>query len=199
MIEFEQAAKDSGVIPSAKVASLIASLKKTPDFSWVLTAPHPTETRLQGDILHDFPVAIVADDGTPRCNRVAVLVLNNTCDLQPNRAQYVTVAPTLDFKTFSDYTIKKRGESSAQNYIKDVRQNRVHEILWLPPMPNFREGAIVFLDRVGAVSAKLYEEAVTEKRKLASFSQNGFYFLLIKLTNHIARAETVEVVRKFNG
>jgi len=42
---------------------------------------------------------------------------------------------------------------------------------------------------------KLYEEALTERRRLASFSQNGFYFLLIKLTNHIARMETAEVAR----
>ena len=54
---------------------------------------------------------------------------------------------------------------------------------------------MVFLDRVGAAAGKLYEDALKERRRLASFSQNGFYFLLMKLTNPIARMESAEVTR----
>jgi hypothetical protein len=196
MMDFEQVARESGVIPDTKVSSLLASLKKVPDFTWVLTSPHPTDPRLQGDILSDFPVAIVGDDGKPLCHRFVVLVLNNSCDLEPNRAKYVTVAPVLDFGAFSKHIIGKRGEKNAQSYLRDVRENRVHEILWLPSISHFKEGSVVFLERVGAVSAKIYEDAVNEKRHIASFSQNGFYFLLIKLTNHIARMESDEVGRQ---
>src|SRR6266850_143324 len=193
MMDFEQAALGSGIIPPDKVGSLLASLKKVPDFSWVLSRPHPSELRLQGDALADFPLAIIDETGNARSTKLTVLVLNNTCDLQPNRAQFVTVAPTFDFERFAESVIKKRGEHRAQSYLHEVRANNIYEVLWLPSFGQFKGGAVVFLERVGAVSVKLYEEALSGQRRLASFSQNGFYFLLIKLTNHIARLETDEV------
>lgn len=195
MMDLEQAAGQSGVIPPDKVASLLASLKKVPDYSWCLTPPHTSQERLQGDVLSDFPVALVDDAGSPRCKKLAVLVLNNTCDLQPSRSQFVTVAPVMDFGLFSQSVIATRGPDRARNYLHDVRANHIYEMLWLPCFASFKEGAVVFLDRVGAASTKLYEDALRERRRLASFSQNGFYFLLIKLTNHIARMETDEIAR----
>jgi hypothetical protein len=129
------------------------------------------------------------------CKKFAVLVLNNTCDLQPSRSQFVTVAPVLDFALFSESVIACKGADRARNYLHDARANKIHEMLWLPGFASFKEGAVVFLDRVGAVSAKLYEDALKERRRVVSFSQNGFYFLLIKLTNHIARMESDEVAR----
>ena len=48
MMDLEQAARQSGVIPTEKVASLLASLKRVPDYSWVLLPPHSSEERLQG-------------------------------------------------------------------------------------------------------------------------------------------------------
>lgn len=195
MMDLEQAAKESGVIPSERVVALLAALKRVPDFSWVLGKPHESEDRLQGDLLADFPVALVDDAGQPRCKTFAVLVLNNTCDLQPKRAQFVTVAPAFDFEMYAESVIKQRGDHNAQSHLHEVCANNIYEILWLPAFGNFKKGAVVFLERVGAVSAKLYEEALKGERRLASFSQSGFYFLLIKLTNHIARMESAEVVR----
>jgi len=194
-MDLARAAGESGVIPPEKVGSLLASLKRVPDFSWVLLGPHPSDERLQGDLLSDFPVAVVDNEGNPRCSKFAVLVLNNTCDLQPGRSQFVTVAPAMDFSRFSKTYIGQEGEERAKSYLHAVRANQVCEILWLPTFASFKEGAVIFLNRVGAASAKLYEDALKERRRLASFSQNGFYFLLIKLTNHIARMESPEVAR----
>ena len=101
----------------------------------------------------------------------------------------------MDFALFAQSIIAKRGEERAKGYLRDVRSNNIYEMLWLPCFSTFKEGAVVFLDRVGAASVKVYEAALTEKRRVASFSQNGFYFLLIKLTNHIARMESNEVAR----
>jgi hypothetical protein len=195
MIDLAQAASESGVIPPEKVASLLASLKKVPDFSWLLTPPHPTEERLQGDIVSDFPIAVVDDGGNPRCNRFAAIILSNTCDLQPNRSDFVVVAPAMDFARYSEAIVLKRGEERARGFLRSVRQNEVDEILWVPCFATFREGAIIFLDRLGAAASAVYDQALKQERRLASFSQNGFYYLLIKLTNHIARSETNEVAR----
>jgi hypothetical protein len=56
--------------------------------------------------------------------------------------------------------------------------------------------ALVLLHLVCAVSVNVYREALHNGRRLASFTQTGFYFLLMKLTTHVARAETTQVVRE---
>lgn len=195
MMDLGQAAEQSGVVPKEKVVSLLSALKRVPDFSWLLTGPHPSQYRLQGDIISDFPVALVDEGGNPRCKQLPVIVLNNTCDLQPNRSKFVTVAPAFDFEQYAQSIISKRGEQNAQSHLHSVRANNIYELLWLPSFFDFKQGAVVFLDRVGSVSTKLYEDALASERRLASFSQNGFYFLLIKLTNHIARMESGEIQR----
>lgn len=195
-MHFEDAARESGVIPPERVASLVSCLNKAPDYSWMLTGPHPNEPRLQGDILAEIPVAIVAPSGEPKCKPLTVLALNNTCDLQRDRSEFITVAPVMDFEDFTNFIVQKRGERRASNYLKDVRENHVFEILWLPPFGSFSSGALVFLDRIGSVAAALYDSAVAGKRRVASFSQNGFYFLLIKVTKHLARPESEQVVRQ---
>jgi hypothetical protein len=193
-MDLEDAARQSGIIPPERVASLV-SLLKAPDFRWLLTPPHPAQSRLQGDLLSEFPLALVGADGNPKCTSFTVLVLNNTCDLQPNRSDFVTVAPVLDFDAFSQHVIRKRGEARASNYLRDVMANKVYEMLWLPAFGSFSKGAVVLLDKMGAVSSTVYESALAGNRRLASFSQPGFYFLLVKLTKHLARPESEEVVR----
>src|SRR5450759_662169 len=124
-MDLENAARQSGVIPPEKVAPLLSRLKDAPDYTWLLTPPNQTQTRLQGDLLSDFPLALVDSNGNPRCNRFTVLVLNNTCDLQPNRSEFVTVAPVLGFDDFSQFIQKKRGEKRSANYLADVKANKV--------------------------------------------------------------------------
>jgi hypothetical protein len=102
----------------------------------------------------------------------------------------------MDFASFSEFEIRRRGRERAENYLQDVKANKVFEILWLPAVGAFKAGTLVFLDRVGAVASGLYESALNENRRVASFSQSGFYFLLIKVTRYLARPESEEVVRQ---
>lgn len=53
-MDLEDAARQSGVIPHERVASLVTCLK-APDFDWLLAGPHSTQSRLQGDLLSDSP------------------------------------------------------------------------------------------------------------------------------------------------
>lgn len=195
MTDLEEAARRTTLVPCEKVASFLAALKKVPEFGWLLTRPPSNESRLQGDIHADFPVALIAPDGRAVSKNFPVLVLNNTCDLQPNRSAFVNVAPVLDFEEFARIEIAKRGEENARSYLRDVRSNRVHELLWLPPFDKFRQGAVVFLDKLSTASIQIYESSLKNNARLASFSQNGFYYFLIKITSHLARAESTEVER----
>ncbi|GEM_PF-1440530 len=194
-MDLEEAARQSGVIPPERIASLIAALRKVPDVSWLLTQPHPTIDRLQADLLKDFPVALVAPDGSPKCSKFVVLIVNNTCDLQPGRSNFVTVAPIMDFKAFAAAEVSKRGEEGARSYLRDVRSDRVLEMLWLPPFHHFEDGGLVLLDRLGTAASEVYARSLSDNSRVASFSQNGFYYFLMKMTTHLARAESSEVLR----
>ena len=127
-----------------------------------------------------------------------------------DRLDFVTAAPVVDFngylqfereRRFRDKTNvgdseKRRIEDSLQEFGRVLRNNNKTEILYLPPFPGFAHGALVLLHMVCSVSARLYRDALNQSRRAASFTQSGFYFLLIKLTTHLARAETAEVVRR---
>jgi hypothetical protein len=195
MIDLEEAALRTSLVPPEKVASFLSALKKVPEFGWLLMPAHAEVQRLQGDLHADFPVALIAPDGRAVSKKFAVLILNNTCDLQPKRSSFVNVAPVMDFQDFTKSVIEKRGEDGARSYLHEIRSNKVLEVLWLPPFHTFKQGGIVFLDRISTAAFQIYEQSLANNARLASFSQNGFYYFLIKITSHLARAESAEVQR----
>jgi hypothetical protein len=191
------------IIPEEHLPALANNLKRIPDFSWVIDIPHAKIERLQGDVLSNFPTVFLDERGEPRLREFTVLVLNNTCD-------FITAAPIVDFNKYLEFererqyrgkngledSEKRRIEDRLQEYGRVLRNNDKTELLYLPPFSEFAHGALVMLHLVCSVSARLYHDALRQGRRVASFTQTGFYFLLIKLTTHLARVEGVEVVRR---
>ncbi len=208
MAELTDFSKYARIIPKEHVPALTRDLKKVPDFSWLLAQPHREIERLQGDLLKDFPTVVLDNAAKPRRRNFTVLILNNTCDLPDDRLDFVTAAPVVDFNKYVEFernrrlkslTIdsdKSRAEDSVQELARTLRNNNKTEILFLPRFGEFEHGALVLLHLVCAVSVNVYREALHNGRRLASFTQTGFYFLLMKLTTHVARAETTQVVRE---
>ena|SRR2546422_6641311 len=198
------------IIPEEHQPALARNLRRIPDFSWLISSPHAEIERLQGDLLVDFPTVFLDDAGAPRSRQFTVMILNNTCDLPNDRLDFVTAAPVVDFNNYLEFERerrfrdktnvedpeKRRIEDRLQEFGRVLRNNDKTEILYLPPFSEFTHGALVLLHMVCSVSARLYHDALSHSRRAASFTQTGFYFLLIKLTTHLARAETVEVVRR---
>ena len=198
------------IIPEEHLPALANNLKRIPDFSWVIDIPHAEFERLQGDVLSNFPTVFLDERGEARSREFTVLVLNNTCDLPDDRLDFITAAPIVDFNKYLEFererqfrdkntlehSEKRRIEDRLQEYGRVLRNNDKTEILYLPPFSEFTHGALVLLHLVCSVSARLYHDALRQGRRVASFTQTGFYFLLIKLTTHLARAEGVEVVRR---
>jgi hypothetical protein len=198
------------IIPEEHLPALERNLKRVPDFSWLVDLPHPTFERLQGDVLRDFPTVFLDEKGVPRSRPFTVMILNNTCDLPDDRLDFVTAAPIVDFNEYLEFerkrrfhgkdaveeSDKKRIEDSLQEFGRVLRNNDKTEILYLPPFPDFTHGGLVLLHLVCSVSANLYRDALRRSQRLVSFTQTGFYYLLIKLTTHLARAETKEVIRR---
>jgi len=207
MAELDDFSRYTRIIPQEHIPALSRDLKKIPDFSWLLGQPHGEIERLQGDLLKDFPTVFLDHEAKPRCRNFAVMILNNTCDLPDDRLDCVTAAPIVDFNRYLEFersrrlkgktteNEKKRIEDSIQELARVLRNNNKTEILFLPSFGEFQHGALVLLYLVCSVSAKIYREALRAGQRLASFTQTGFYFLLIKLTTHIARAETTQVIR----
>jgi hypothetical protein len=200
----------SRIIPEEYLPALRNNLKRIPDFSWVIDTPHPDIDRLQGDVLSNFPTVVLDERGEAHSQEFTVLVLNSTCDLPDDRLDFISAAPILDFNKYLEFerqrrflgketlkdSEKRRIEDSLQEYGRVLRNNDKTEILYLPPFSEFNHGALVLLHLVCSVSAMLYHDVLRQGRRVASFTQTGFYFLLIKLTTHFARPETPEVTRR---
>ena len=195
MSDFGDFSRYSRIIPEEHQSALRSSLKRIPDFSWLLAGPHPSESRLQGDILADCPTVVIDDSGSPKSTEFPVMILNNSCDLPDDRINFVTAAPIVDFGKFLEIEKKRRSASSLEGFAKAIRQNEKTELLYLPKFGRFEHGALVLLHLVCSVSAKLYRNLLSAQKRQASFTQIGFYFLLIKLTTHLARAESSDVQR----
>ena len=208
MAEPDDFSRYTRIIPQEHIPALSRDLKKIPDFSWLLSQPHREIERLQGDLLKDFPTVFLDDKSKPRSRNFTVMILNNTCDLPDDRLDFVTAAPMVDFNKYLEFersrrlkgkiteNEKQRVEDSIQELARVLRHNKKTEILFLPRFGQFQHGALVLLYFVCSVSAKIYRESLRAGQRLASFTQTGFYFLLIKLTTHIARAETTQVIRE---
>jgi hypothetical protein len=195
MSDFGDFSRYSRIIPEEHLPALRSSLKRIPDFSWLLAAPHPTERRLQGDILKECPTVVIDDLGEPRATKFPVMILNNSCDLPDDRMDFVTIAPVVDFGKYLEFEKSRRSPNSLDGFAKAIRQNDKTELFYLPKFAGFQNGALVLLHLVCSVSAKVYRSLLSSGKREASFTQIGFYFLLIKLTTHLARAESAEVER----
>lgn len=202
-------AKYGDLIPVEHIPHLTRDFKKVPDFSWLLGAPHSSLDRLQGDILRSLPTVFLDDSGQPRARNFPALVLNNSCDLPDDRLESIAIAPVLDFHQYADFHVKakiseagdnpkkiQQAENAAANYLEDVRKNKISEILYLPAYGDFSNGAIVLLERICSIPMALYRRSLASNGRMASFTQSGFYYFLMKLVFHLARAESQEVERQ---
>ena len=193
-MDFEQAARESGVVRPEHVAALLRSLK-TRNFGWIVCNPSTDEQRLQGDLMREMPIALVDRDGNPRSSTFIVMVINNVCDLEPGRSEFVTLAPIHDFEKFSAVILDNDRER-AKSYLESARANLIDEFFYIPNCPQLPKGGIVRFDLFSSLSAVVYETAIAGGRRIASLTQNGFYFLLMKLTYFLARPESLEIIRE---
>lgn len=191
----EEVAKASGVIREEHLQGFLDYLVQLPEDPELLAEPHPTEPRLQGDVLQDQPFVLLDLTGQPRVRPMTVVLINNTCDLQPGRSSSVTYAAASGYTTFAAGMEARLGKAKARDYLASLRQNKIHELVYIGGSQVFPNGLVIHMDRMCTLDARLYEKALEAGLRAASFSQNGFYFFLIKLTRHLARMESGDVTR----
>ncbi len=148
----------------------------------------------QGDVISAIPIIYVADNGYGK-RELPALILNNTCDLQMDdgnpRCEFVTVVPLFPFK---DYIQAFR---SIPNHERDIKENVITHKFYLSGIPNYAEDYIADFSLVSSIESKrLHEELKQGKiKRVCSFSFNGYFYLLAKLTLHFMRRESTDVRR----
>lgn len=194
-MSFIEAAYRAGFIPSATVEALVERLKAFPPSNPVATSPHSKEDRLQGDVFRDFPFIQMKSDGQIAVRERICVVLNNACDLQPERSERCNLALAVDYEVFSTWQLESRGEASARDFLKEVEANGVSELFYIPSAPLYARGLVVLLDCICTVPFGVYEDCLANGKRLSSLTQDGFWSFLASLTHYLARAESPEIAR----
>lgn len=125
---------------------------------------------------------------------IPVLLLSNTCDMdisnQRMNACRIMYAPILKIDRYIE-SLRKRDipEDSISNHIRDIKEQTVSQVLYLPSSSILEYDGVVFFDR--AISIPLTEDTVerfVRDRKIV-LSNYGFYLLLLKLSYHFTRIQ----------
>ena len=177
----------------AKLHQLIR--KKDRYFNW-LFATSALERLSQGDVLEEVTVFFLKDESRALKQKLSVMVLNNTCDLQldggASRSKYTSIVPLLPcsqyLEPFKDKT----------NYEHDLKENVITSKFYISAPPGHNRDYVVDLSLICSIDTQFLQNGVQQGtiKKVASLSENGYYYFLAKLTLHLMRSESDEVKRE---
>jgi len=131
---------------------------------------------------------------------VPCMLLSHTCDMEfeeKTREKYISVAPVFSFEEFAKFKVSKYTDEGWQDFLDDVRKNRITDILYIPGK-NPLNDSVILLDRISSIDPKFLKIRLekTGSKRVLSLSQTGFYFFLIKLTYHFARYEDRKEIQR---
>lgn len=148
------------------------------------------DSMLQGDGWRGFQLFLF-DTGERRS--VRGLVLSNSCDIDPaNPRDYptrVSFAPLVKLSTYKTY-LDASGISAKRVAAKlaSIRAQRTTNIFFLPAGGPLREEYVVRFDEIQSMPVKAHSES-TDREKLFTLSNTGFYMLVLKLSIHFCRLQ----------
>ena len=161
---------------------------------WVYASSIPNDT-YQGDVFPELPFVQIDESGdVVRADRLG-MVISNTCDAQPDQSENILIAPISDlgdYRRHSESEGELRGEE-LENHLRALTENKLSHLMFLPASPGF-EDAFVDFGNISTISSKYFHTMYSDL-KLASLSQYGQYYLLMKLVHHFARPESQDAKR----
>jgi len=175
--------------------SFAADLKKYPEGypSWLYGALQ--NAVYQGDILRSIKVVGVDEDGDAVSRDGPVVVISHTCDCQQGLSEFILVAPV--------FSIQERIEGSeltpqqVDNYLRDLRANRITELLFLPGVGALPDSFVDFSQVCAIASAYFHSAAfLSSDHRVISLSQKGHYFFLMKMSYHFCRSDPKDSTRQ---
>lgn len=144
----------------------------------------------QGDLIERICIHSLEEDSEWYEFDGIGLVLSNTCDAAMQT--YVTVAACYPYSEFAgDPELAKNA-----GFLASVHSNEITQFLFLPGVPRIGD-VVADLSLVGSISRVWLQEQLEEhgRFRVAALSPLGYYLLVSKLTVHLLRPETQEVVR----
>lgn len=150
-----------------------------------LFLPRPFDHLAQGDIIHPVSFFVGEDDEVTYRYDGPGVVISNTCDAEHD--EHVLLAASFPLRVYLENN--PTDETT-------LRSNCIFNLMFLPWVGADGRGIVTDLSWVqthsrASIISTLRSGAI---RKVASLSNIGFYLLLAKLTVHLLRPETEEVL-----
>ncbi|GAF85940.1 unnamed protein product [marine sediment metagenome] len=160
-------------------------------------SPSLPEDLYQGDIFLDVPVTLIDEDGGPIGGQAHVMLVSNSCDMQPSGSDCITVATIIDFQNFSREKPDSFSKDRWEDYLRSLTNNHITQYLYIPSGKTLRE-SIVRFDQLISINKEFILKKYNETRelRLLSLSQYGYYYFILKLTYHFSRREPGDVKRE---
>lgn len=151
-----------------------------------------SENIFQGDGLIGFQ--FIAFPKTEIKEEVNVIVLSNTCDIDPVNKRFfpsqICYAPIIELEKYQNILISGGvSEQRCEGHITDIKKQRITQILFLPAGANLSKDSIVFLDRINHCSNKSVEPKEVSGKRIFTLSDYGLYLFLTKLSLHFNRIQ----------
>lgn len=145
----------------------------------------------QGDGLDSLWVVNLPDQ---KVGKARVMVLSNTCDISrgnkrilPPSINYCPIVSLSKFRRVMEEGGKKFGAGQVENFISDIKGQRVSTIFFLPKNAKLGEDSIALLDRFTHCDSRHCNIDQLIVNRLFSLSNYGFYLFLFKLSIHLTR------------
>ena len=157
---------------------------------WVYATCFPSTT-YQGDVFTNLPFVAVDDEGEVVRVETSGMIISNTCDAQPGQGDSLLVAPVW---YLSEYRAQHGLEGQAlENHLQSLMENKLSQMLVLPRGADIPD-CVVDFGRLSSISLEHFQRK-KDKARIASLSQVGHYFLLMKLAYHFTRPEAPDAKR----
>jgi len=177
----------------SKLHRLIKDKNSYPN--WLFSHNIP-ENLCQGDVIKLVPTLAVGKSGKPIRKLLPAILLNNSCDMVVDdnkpRSEFTTIIPLLPFNEYISFF------RNIPNYTKELKQNVITDKFYIGGLPGEESEFIADLGMLSSLSTEYLHFEITNGslKKIASFSQNGYYYFLAKLTLHLMRPESKDIKRE---
>jgi hypothetical protein len=145
---------------------------------------------LQGDGWNS--VEVVSFQNGERA-KIHGIMLSNSCDVDEknnrDRSPLITFAPLISKNSFVDL-LKKIGKSAnqIQTKLNAIENQEITSIFYLPKGGMLEQAHLALLDDLHTIPLQHFKQT-SERTKLFTFSQVGFYIFIMKVSIHFCRMQ----------
>jgi len=176
---------------SSKLYRLIR--RKEYYLNWIFSRRH-LDVLCQGDVIEKLSISFMSSDEKIIKKDTLAILINNTCEMQDEdrRNQFISIIPIYPFHEYIQHF------KDIPNYQNDVKDNVITDKFFVGQIPGEDKEYIADLSLLSTISTEYLHNELEKgrKKKIASLSENGYYYFLAKLTLHLMRPESNDVTRE---